>query len=118
MNLSAYDPVNIKVNKQKTWIYVKGKQLVSKDIKFRPYSTLTKRYDNSTKSYKYYIVLLDDTPKDRIYRRNWIDDYGRIKVRLGEIWEESGLNSIKRDTNVDIVHIEQADDGDIYLLNL
>lgn len=118
MNLSAYDVIHPKIDKQKTWIDIRKHQLLSREINYRRYVTISKRYDKETKSYDYFIVLLDDYPQDRSYSRTKKDDYGRIKISLNSIWKESSLNYYDADTNISIELEEQADDGDIYRLSL
>ena len=53
MNLNAYDNVVEKINKQKSWIDIKKKMLLSRELNVRDYVLLTKRYDNK------YDVLTD-----------------------------------------------------------
>ena len=56
MNLNAYDNVKLKINKQKTWIDIDKQQLLSREIKFRPYITLSKRFNVQNKSYEYFLL--------------------------------------------------------------
>ena len=118
MNLSAYDAIYPKVDKQKTWVDINRYQLLSREIKYRRYVTLCKRYNKEENDFEYFIVLLDDFPYDRDYTKVRLDDYGRIKVSLKSIWKETILNSFEHDCNITISHIEHTDDGDIYKLNL
>lgn len=118
MNLNAYDTIHPKIDKQKTWIDVEKRQLLSRQINYRPYVTISKRYNKSDNTYTYYIIMLDDIPTDRNHNRPKKDNYGRIKISLKSIWNESSLQYYETDKNVDIEQIEQADDGDIYQLNI
>lgn len=118
MNLNAYDAIHPKIDKKRTWINVQKCQLLSREIKFRPYVTLSKRYDKENNVYNYYVIMLDDFPFDRSYSKTNKDDYGRLKISLKSIWKESSLNYIEKDVNVSVELIESADDGDIYLLNI
>lgn len=118
MNLNVYDVINPKIDKQRTWVDVHKKQLLSREIVFRPYVTISKRYVKEDNSYEYFIILLDDCPYDRPSTGTKKDDYGRIKIRLNSIWEESSLKYYEKDINVELIPIEHADDGDIYKLSL
>lgn len=118
MNLSAYDVVNPKIDKQRTWVDIHKKQLLSREIVFRPYVTISKRYVKEDNSYEYFIILLDDCPFDRPYSNTKKDNYGRIKIRLASIWKESSLKYLEKDINIELIPVEHADDGDIYLLNV
>ena len=118
MNLNAYDVINPKINKQGTWVDVHKKQLLSREIVFRPYVTISKRYNKENNDYEYYIIFLDDYPLNRPYAKTKLDSYGRIKIRLNGIWEESSLKYYKHNINIELKAIEHTDDGDIYLLSL
>lgn len=118
MNLSAYDAISPKLNKQLTWIDVNKYQLLSREIKYRRYVTISKRYEKDKNDYDYFIILLDNTPDDRDYSKTNLDDYGRIKVNLKSIWKETSLHTFEYNVNISITHIEHTDDGDIYKLDL
>lgn len=118
MNLSAYDAINPKINKQLTWVDVNRYQLLSREIKYRPYVTICKRYNKDENDYEYFVILLDDYPYDRDYSKTKFDEYGRIKISLKSIWKETMLYTLERNVNIDISHVEHTDDGDIYKLNL
>ena len=118
MNLNAYDEITEKVDKTKTWIDVNKHLLLSREIKFRKYYVLSKRYNTETKVYDYYIILLDNKPIDRQSYRTKIDDYGRIKIRLYNLYNESYLCFLTQDTNISIECIESDEDGDVYQLDV
>lgn len=118
MNLSAYDKVTETVDKQKTWIDTIRYQLISREIKYRPYFTILKRYDSNLKVNDYFVALLDNVIPDRICFKTKKDNYGRIKINLKSIWEESNLLYFKNESNISIEHVEEESDGDIYKLNI
>ena len=118
MNLNAYDEISPKIDKQKTWIDVRKHLILSREIKYRQYISVSKRYNPTDHCYDYYIIVLDDKPDDRSFTRTRRDDYGRIKIRVNHIWQESSLRYFEKDTNISIELVEQADDGDIYKLNM
>lgn len=116
MNLNAYDSIIDKIDKTKTWVDVKKHLLLSREIKFRPRYVLTKRFDTELKVYNYYIILLDNAPIDRQSFPTRIDDYGRIKIRLHNLYTESDLQYLEKDSNINIKCIEHEEDGDVYQL--
>lgn len=118
MNLNAYDDIIEKVDKTKTWIDVDKHLLLSREIKFRKYYVLSKRYNPELKVYEYYIILIDYKPIDRASYNTRKDDYGRVKIRLHDLYTDSDLQYLEHNVNVSIKHIESEDDGDIYQLDI
>ena len=51
MNLYAYDDVSPVINKQATWIDIKKYQLLSREIKYRKYVTISKKFNKETSDY-------------------------------------------------------------------
>ncbi len=45
-----------------------------------------------------------------------MDDSGRKKISIKNIWNELGLDNLKNDINIGVKHTQNADDGDIYEL--
>ena len=45
-----------------------------------------------------------------------MDDSGRIKISIKNIWNELGLCNLIDDINIGVKHTQNADDGDIYEL--
>lgn len=118
MNLSAYDNVENVLDRTKTWVLVKSKELLSREIKKRRYYTLTKRFNITSGLYEYFLVLLDDRFPSNVCKLSHIDNYGRLKLSIKSIWGITMLSSLKYDTNIGIEHIEHTDDGDIYRLDI
>lgn len=116
MNLVAYDTLNTHINRKKTWIKVSKKLIISKEIKYRKYVSFGKRYDNEENKTVFFIIVLDDSPLDRAYSNTIIDDSGRIKISIKNIWNELGLCNLTNDINIGVKHTQNADDGDIYEL--
>lgn len=118
MNLNAYDNVKEKIDKTKTWIDVKHKCLISKEIKYRKYICLLKRYNPETCSNNYYIALLDNPIENKNCYYTNKDDYGRIKYKLSSIWYETCLSHIERNCNICINLVERDSDGEVYLIDI
>lgn len=118
MNLSAYDSINHKIDKNKSWVDIKKKQLLSREINKRQYSTLIKRYDVQTNTNSYYIAITDAPPKDKNSKKLKIDDYGRVKLSLASIWYETYLSQLDNNCNIMIELIEHDSDCDIYFIDI
>ena len=51
MNLNNYDCITEKLNKTKTWVDIHKKLLLSREIKYRSYTCLLKRYNIKNNTY-------------------------------------------------------------------
>ena len=111
MNLNAYDNVIDKVDKTKTWIDVK-KHLLLK------WYVLSKRFNTENNCYDYFVILLDNPPQDRVAFNARLDDYGRVKIQLHEMYNETDLQHLTKDANINIKHVEHEEDGDVYQLEI
>lgn len=118
MNLNAYDNINEKIDKTKTWIDVNKHLLLSREIKYRKYYLFTKRYNVELKVWDYFIVVTDNPIPDRIVFNTRLDDYGRVKLRLHELYKETNVSEFTKDVNINIEHIDSQEDGDIYKIDL
>lgn len=118
MNLNSYDNAIEKIDKNKTWIDVRRKIIISREIKYRPYNCLLKRYNPNTNYNSYFIAMLDSPPTDRKYKKTNIDDYGRIKISIASIWKETYLAQCNSDCNI-VCNLEESEnDGDIYSIDI
>ena len=118
MNLNAYDNITEKIDKNKSWINIHKKQLFSREIKYRRFVCLLKRFNNKTNTNSYFIALLDNPPEDRNYKLTKKDDYGRIKISLASIWKETYLVHLDHDCNIICNLVESEEDGDIYSIDV
>lgn len=104
MNLSAYDEV--KSCNKTTFVDIDRKRILTRDIKYRRYYKLLKRYNDA--SYDYYVAISDSKPDDTFYQTK-IDTYNRVKIPIASIW-----NDIVISNNVELQLIEEQGDCDIY----
>ena len=65
MNLAAYDKVDNKIDKTKTWLDHNNKRIVSKQIKYRTYYAFGKRYNPNTDKEEFYLITSDNIVFDR-----------------------------------------------------
>ena len=108
MNLNNYDGITEKLDKTKTWVDIRKKLLLSREIKYRPYTCLLKRYNLKTNTY----------PENRTCKRTILDDYGRFKLSLSDIWKKTYLNELKSNCNIICELVESDEDGDIYSIDV
>ena len=118
MNLNNYDCITEKLNKTKTWVDIHKKLLLSREIKYRPYTCLLKRYNIKNNTYSYFIALLDNPQANKICKSTILDDYGRFKLSLSDIWKKTYLNELKSNCNIMCELVESDEDGDVYSIDV
>lgn len=118
MNLNAYDNIKDKIDKTKTWIDIRKKTILSREIKHRPYTCLLKRYNVKVNTNTYYIAMLNNPPENRKYKCTTCDDYGRIKINVSSIWKDTYLPRLGGNCNIMCELVESDDDGDIYYIDI
>jgi len=114
INLNVYDEIKHKIDKNKTWLDVKYKRLMSREISFRTYYSIGKRYNPATNNTSYYIIILDDKPENRNVSYLKKDDYGRVKIPVKSIWKECNFDKYNCDTQVELNLVDYADNADVY----
>ena len=118
MNLNAYDNVTEKLDKHKTWYSPKFKRLYSREIKFRMFYKFLQRWNESIKRNDYFLAISMNNTDGRFTIAN-NDNYGRLKVSVPkEVIEDSILNSMTVDTNVEVKLVDAQPDGEVYQLNI
>ena len=119
MKLSSYGDALVTIDKTRSWINVRHRIIFSREIKYRPYFNLSKRYNSTSKEYDYYLIVADYPVDDRRWLNTVRDNYGRVKIRvIGAIWCETILSNYKKDTNINITRIDGDDICDIYYLDI
>ena len=116
MNLYAYDKVNEPISKSGTWLNTKRQVLYSREIKYEPYTILLKKYNPKTNSTDYYVGMVKTRPTNFSSSKTIVDDYGRIKIRLDNIFRELAGNISATNEKIKLVLVEESDDGEIYLI--
>lgn len=118
MNLTAYDDVEHKLDKTKTWIDVKYKRLLSRELVPRLYYKILSRYDITSNSNNYFLALFDNYTSNIKPKLLKYDDFGRIKINVTSIWNNTSLHNLNKNTNINIQLIENQEDGEIYYLDI
>ena len=118
MNLNAYDNVKEELDKHKTWYSPKFRRLYSREIKFRMFYKFMKRWNETIKRDDYFLAISMNNVDGRFSIANR-DNYGRLKVSVPkELIEDSILNFIVEDTNVELKLVDNQVDGEVYQLNI
>ena len=116
INLNEFDKVDEKVDKSKTWLYVKGKCLISNEVPKYKYYNLYKKYNPETNSTNYYIILSNNNVNNQL-KNVHVDDYGRIKIPISIIYYESGLNKEEKDCNITLTCTDSDEESIVYLID-
>ena len=117
MNLFAYD--NIKENKSSsTWIDLSRNVLISKDIKFKPYHVLLKKYNPEEGTTNYFIGMFNNPPEGSKYFKTIVDDYGRVKIYINTIIKDFGFSNDRKKIDVEIELIEDSEDESLYFISV
>lgn len=117
MNLSAYDKISGSPTKSKIYMSNNYPYIVTREVKKRKYYCFVKRYDPNTEDTVLYLVLLDDNPGDRAVAKVHMDDYGRLKFNMSQARDIINLEEFKPGY-IKLILESQADDGDIYRIEL
>ena len=118
MNLNAYDNVKEELDKHKTWYSPKFKRLYSREIKFRMFYKFLQRWNESIKRNDYFLAISINNVDGRFSITNK-DNYSRLKFSIPkEVIEDSILNSIVEDANVEVKLVNAQLDGEVYQLNI
>lgn len=114
MNLPAYDNIEIKVNRNKTWVNIKYKQIFSKEIHYNGYVEYKSRYNPVDETYEYYLVFQPNrsTQSAKVH----IDELGRTKIPISKIWNKLNFSNKHKDFNITLEYIESIEDSDIFLI--
>ena len=118
MNLNAYDNVTIKLDKRKTWYSLKFKRLYSREIKFRMFYKFLQRWNESIKRNDYVLAVSMNNTDGRFSITNK-DNYSRLKFSIPkEVIEDSILNTMTVDANIEVKLVDAQPDGEVYQLNI
>lgn len=117
MNLAAYDKISGTQTKSKIHTYSGFPYIITREVKYRKYYCFVTRYEPTVNDTILYLVLLDENPPDRAVAKTRRDNYGRLKFNMSIL---AGKYNIPQNKQVNLsLSIEtQADDGDIYKLEL
>ena len=108
MNLNAYDNVKEELDKHKTWY----------SPKFRMFYKFVKRWNETYKRDDYFLAISTSNTDGRFSITNK-DNYSRLKFSIPkEVIEDSILNTMTVDTNVEVKLVDAQPDGEIYQLNI
>lgn len=119
MNLCAFDEAIVKLDKHKTWFSPENNSIISREIPYRKYYTILKRYEPLLNNTIYFIATLDSSDDAKTIFTTRRDYYGRIYFKLtSDIIQNLGLCYITNSTNIDVSLVEHNIDGDIYKIDV
>ena len=87
-------------------------------MKYRKYTCILKRYNPKTNINSHFIALLDNPPENKDYKSTILDDYGRIKIKISNIWQETYLSCLESNCNIGCNLVESEVDGEIYSIDI
>ncbi len=118
MNLNTYDNVKEELDKHKTWYSPKFKRLYSREIKFRMFYKFMKRWNETIKRDDYFLAVSMNNVDGRFSITNK-DNYSRLKFSIPkEVIEDSILNTMTVDVNIEVKLVDAQPDGEVYQLNI
>lgn len=113
MQFTTYDKTNSrKLDRTKSWINIKYKQIFSAEIKYNKYYQLIKRFEPKYNTTEYFVAFMNNSDEDTKSCR--VDDYGRTKFSIADIWKELNLDKLTTDTNINLEYVESIDDVDVF----
>ena len=116
MNLAAYDSIINNKSVTKVCTYSTYPYIITREVKYRKYYCFVTRYEPTINDTILYLVLLDDNPPDRAVARTRRDNYGRLKFNISPVKSVFNLNN--KQYNIKLSIETEADDGDIYKIEL
>ena len=115
INLFKYDEAKT-TRKSQTKIVTNRKSIVSRDINYRPYYIILKKFHPETNHTNYFICMLDEPDSVRKCSKTLRDDYGRVKLYLDGLYNEIVSNVTIKNNYIEVDLEETSDNADIYLL--
>lgn len=110
MSIYAYDPVNFKVNYNKTYIDFKNNFLCSREFKIKKYVFVGTRYNTSNENIEVFVVFTDEPPENNaICHKVSKDVYGRVKIHIPKEILKQVIHE-KEVMNVNISVDDESDD--------
>lgn len=114
MRFTTYDNIAEQLDRTTQWINVKYKEVFSVKVKYSTYYQIIKRYNPTIQEHEFYIAFMSNKDKDN--RKCRIDELGRCKFSIAEIWNDF-CPDVKTDTNVKLDYVESIGDADIFKLS-
>lgn len=118
MNLNAYDTLDTKIDRNKTWLNVKYKTIITREVTKRKYTIILQRFNPNLNCKEYFIAFSDNEVPNQINKQTIVDNYGRIKIKVGSIWSEANLSQFVTDCNIILTCVDKQEDGEIYRIDV
>lgn len=117
INLNAYDSVEPNFYNA-TWVNPYYKRLYSKEIEYKYYYSLFKRYNTNNRRYDYYLFMTNKHRTDIVLYSTMLSKDKTIKINLSPIWNDTNLNNIKQESRINFEKVEEDEDGCLYYLDI
>lgn len=118
MSVTEYENVEQKLDRSKTWINIKYRKIFSREIIYKEYYSINKRFNKDLNEYEYYLITYDVPPLNQKVYKTYVDNWGRKKYWVDSIWNESNIQYYNKDTNIEVKIVEKADTYIVYKLYL
>lgn len=112
MDFVTYDNVTHKVDKNKSWVSPKYKQIFTKEVRWDKYAEIKNRYDVNEGRYRFYLVLEPEKDSDNSKVR--VDDLGRTRISIGHVWDSLGYTNKTKDFQIRLEYTESIQGCDFY----
>ena len=115
INLNEYDIIQESFTRG-TWVDPTYKRLYSTDIRYKPFSSVLKKYNPTSKQNEYYLILLDKMHPD-IACNGVKQKDGITKIDI-PCWNETNLRYVTSKAKISIEQVDAQDGADIYILDI
>ena len=111
MALQEYETIRKTIDKTKTWINYKYKQVISREFT-KGYYNFVFKYNQQFEDYDYFVIIGNESfAQDPDYRSVYVDDYGRGKMFI----PKELFSVLAKDKHTDFqINLELVDCGANY----
>lgn len=113
MDIVNFDIVSPVVDKHKPFYFTNRNSLVCRFEKRYDYYVECSRYNPTTNSYNYYLLLSKENFNANCRKIN-NDNYGRALIRLHDSFNDFVKSECSNRGNINVEYLESTDDYDVY----
>ena len=117
MALQEYETVQKRIDRNKTWINVKYKQVISREITTGYYNFVFK-YNKQYNDYEYFIIIGNaEFADDSDYRKVYVDDYGRGKMSIPSKLHNTLIGNKHSDFQISLELVDAGSNYNVYKID-